>query len=229
MDNVSVIIPTIQKNLTLLNMLVEVLLADKSVSEIFIINNKIDTPLKLQDDKKIKIYTPKENLFVNASWNYGISQIKNENFALINDDIIICKNLCTNIITSDIFNYENTGLIGLDMDSVTMIKLDEIKDIKPAEFNDNYSLIPTFFYHYMEDWGSVIFGKKKNYYKIPDLIKIICGDNYLLFKNLINAKINYKISGITTYHCHSLSSNAPEFNSVVDSDSINSYQCICLD
>ena len=80
----SVIIPTVQKKLEVLKTLVGILEQDSSVSEIFIINNKPDIPLNLSGSK-LKIYTPEENLYVNPSWNLGVSKIQNDIFVLMND------------------------------------------------------------------------------------------------------------------------------------------------
>ena len=85
---VSVIIPTIQKKLEILEELVEILSRDVSVSEIIIINNKPELPL-LFNNEKVRIHTPETNLYVNKSWNLGVSLAKNNNFCLMNDDLII--------------------------------------------------------------------------------------------------------------------------------------------
>jgi hypothetical protein len=76
------------------------------------------------------------------------------------------------------------------------------------------------------DWGSAFFGRKKNYYRIPDELKIIFGDNYLLYSNIQNAKINYQVSGLPFNHIHSQSSAAPEFGGIVSSDIQNSAKYV---
>lgn len=103
----SVIIPTVQKKLEVLKRLTELLEKDNSVSEIFVINNKPEISLDLRGDK-LKIYTPEENLYVNPSWNFGVSKIKNDNFVLMNDDLLICRDFCSQIVKSEVFNDEKT-------------------------------------------------------------------------------------------------------------------------
>ena len=217
----SVIIPTVQKKLEVLKKLVQLLDEDTSVDEIFVINNKPDTPLELYHSDKLKIYTPESNLYVNPSWNLGISKIKNENFVLMNDDLLIGKDFCKKIVESDIFNSEITGIIGVHPASIVLHEIScETLDI-PESSNE-----PVFkdLTRYLEtgDWGIAIFGKKKNYYKIPDDLKIIYGDNYLLYKNLMNNKKNFSVSNLPVNHIHSSSSASREFSKIVASDIKNS-------
>ena len=217
---ISVIIPTIQKKLKVLSSLISIISEDSSVDEIFLINNKPEIPIEL-DSKKLTIYTPKENLYVNQSWNLGITQIKNENFALINDDMLVCKNFCKKIIESEIFNNETTGLIGM---SPSAIKLFNEENYTAPEISAETqpSFTPLKRYMSTGDWGIAIFGKKKNFYTIPDDLKIIYGDNYILYKNLINNKINYSVTNLSCLHLHSVSSASAEFSHIIRNDIVNS-------
>ena len=72
------------------------------------------------------------------------------------------------------------------------------------------------------DWGIAIFGKKSNFYTIPDDLKIIYGDNYLLYQNHQNYKQNYSLSNIPFNHIHSSSSASPEFSHIISQDIFNS-------
>ncbi len=217
----SVIIPTIQKRLQVLKTLVQILTDDSIVDEIFIINNKPEIPLDISENK-VRIYTPKENLYVNQSWNLGIKNIRNDNFALLNDDMLVCKNFCKMIVDSELFNNKNTGLIGIDPHSINQshrvnyIDIPSIpSDIKPHFLYQNK-------YLNTQDWGIAIFGKKENFYTIPDDLKIIYGDNYLLYKNIQNNKQNYSISNLPINHIHSSSSASPEFHKIIQQDIVKS-------
>ena len=87
---ISVIIPTVQKNTSVLNKLLNILCSDKVVSEVIIINN-IDKPfVPDKKSKKISVYQPDENFYVNGSWNFGVSICENERFLIMNDDILCC-------------------------------------------------------------------------------------------------------------------------------------------
>ena len=130
----SVIIPTLQSgNPDILNYLLNILNADSSVGEIILIDNS----LKGYDTSKffkVNVIIPKKNLFVNPSWNLGISLAKYDYFAILNDDLIIPKNLCEKIMEK--FKKEYPGLTGLS---------NEINNISlpPLDFQKNDSTIET--------------------------------------------------------------------------------------
>ena len=216
---ISVIIPTVQKKTKVLAKLVDILSEDSAVEEILIINNKPDIPLKLNGEK-LKIYTPERNLYVNPSWNLGIGKIKNESFVLMNDDLLVCENFCKMIAESDVFNSLTTGLIGVFPGSINRFANTDTLELPPA--GNEPVFIPLTRYLGTGDWGVAIFGKKENYYNIPDDLKIIYGDNYLLLKNLRNNKKNYAISNLVFNHIHSASSASPEFSSIIREDIKNS-------
>ncbi len=218
----SVIIPTIQKKIKVLEELVKILKRDNSISEIILINNKISTPLKIKGEK-IKIYTPTENLYVNESWNQGVEMAKENNVAILNDDLLIPKDFCNKIVNSEVFSKETTGLIGL---SPSIIKLfgSNVDTLEKPILTDKHKLefIPLDKYLNTGDWGSAIFAKKENFYRIPSDLKIIYGDNYILKKNLDNKKQNYSISGLSINHIHSSSSASSEFSKIICNDITNS-------
>lgn len=218
MDKVSVIIPTIQKNTKVLAKLANSLSADEVVDEILIINN-IERELKT-NIPKVKILQQEKNLYVNASWNLGISCIKNNIFLIINDDILTCSNYCSLIYNSGILNREDTGLVGINNAFINQMPKD-IEDLQEPERSNFVYFKELKNYFGTGDWGSAFFGKKENYYKIPDDIKIIYGDNYLLYNNKKNKKINYSICNLKFNHIHSLSSASSEFRKIVASDIAN--------
>ena len=216
----SVIIPTVQKKLEVLKTLTDLLDKDSSVSEIFIINNKPSVPLDLSGDK-LRIYTPDENLYVNPSWNLGISKIKNENFVLLNDDLLVCKDFCKTVVESDVFNDGKTGLIGVFPGAIKQFSDVDFIEIPLSESTEP-QFKPLNRYLGTGDWGVAIFGKKQNYYVIPDDLKIIYGDNYLIYQNMQNNKLNYSVSGLPVNHIHSSSSASREFSQIVAGDIHNS-------
>ncbi|MBR6127845.1 glycosyltransferase family 2 protein [bacterium] len=225
MQNISVVIPTLQKNKLVLNKLLELLLRDTVVGEVILINNA-QKPFTLhssiQKNKKLKILNQQKNIYVNKSWNLGINNCKNDIFLIINDDILPCENFCSKIINSGILDKEDTGLVGIHSPDIVLYETDT-KDIDIPVCNPNRNLsfvkIPKYFG--LNDWGSAFFGKKENYYKIPPEIKIIFGDNYLLYKNMENGKTNYQLCGLPFNHIHSLSSSSKEFERDILSDLTN--------
>ena len=122
MDKISVIIPTIQKNINVLASLLKTLTEDRIVDEVLVINNsekRLIIPLE-----KVCVLNQRKNLFVNASWNLGIELIKNNVFLIINDDILPCVNFCSKIYDSGLLEAESTGLVGLDNSFIRNVSRD---------------------------------------------------------------------------------------------------------
>ena len=207
MKKISVVIPTLQKNLELLNNLVKALDKDISVSEIIIIDNS----LKGFDfeSEKLKVITPKENLFVNPSWNLGVKEAKEEYVALLNDDITIPFNFCFDVVQNI---DENTGIVGFHRDFI-----ENVSKIMPEPEKSKIILKKAngrcgFF-------GVSMFFNKANYKEIPNDIKIFWGDDWLFDHCKKNKKQNYFISNQKIYHYGSLSSSDKKLNSYSKQDS----------
>lgn len=207
--NLSIIIPTMQKDNDILQRLLDTLNCDSSVKEIILIDNSTKGFENIFE--KVRVIIPEKNLFVNGSWNAGVNEIKTEYFGILNDDVLIAKNFCSDILA--FLDTENSGLFGLAQDSELNITN---KDDYSLPQRDLLSIIPmqktkdTYF------WGSAFFGKKENYYEIPQDLKIYCGDNYLLKMNYDNNKTNYEIRGCKVKHLQSLTCR--DYNEVLAED-----------
>lgn len=215
----SVIIPTIQKNLNVLHRLITVLQSDDIVGEILVINNgETNLPMDFYIDKVVMFKT-KQNLYVNKSWNFGVANSKFDNLLIINDDILPVEKLCTIISNTGLLDMQDTGLAGINTYCISQYNRENAPDINIPTLNaTKFEVRELDTYLNLGDWGSAFFLKKQNYYKIPEDLKIIYGDNYLLYKNLINNKINYEISGLPFNHIHSLSSASVEFQDIISND-----------
>lgn len=202
---ISVIIPTLQKNINVLNKLIEELEADDVVGEILLIDNSLKGFPDRSD--KVTVLSPQTNLFVNPSWNYGISNAKYDYFALLNDDLLLPQNFC-----KQIYNFlkdERVGLVGLNTECVKS-KTEEDFNEYPPDCKISFSPIGNeMFLNY---WGAAIFGKKENFYPIPEKLKIWCGDNYLLKCNCDHKKLNFQTEGMIIKHLGSLSCNEKRFD-----------------
>ena len=138
----SIIIPTMQKDLDILNKLLSELDSDNSVGEILIIDNSgkdLKTGLK-----KVKVFVQNKNLFVNPAWNLGIKLSSKDipYFGILNDDIIFPKNLFSSVENFLSNSDESVGLAGIDCATNTpKSEFDnypedsEIKFIKSTFFN----------------------------------------------------------------------------------------------
>ncbi|MBR2069224.1 MAG: glycosyltransferase [Candidatus Gastranaerophilales bacterium] len=193
MTNISVIIPTLQKNTDLLFNLIKNLEKDENVKEIIVIDNSLKGITCKCD--KLKVITPKENLFVNPSWNLGVKEAKYEIVALLNDDIIIPKDFCSTVAHK---MTPNIGAIGANVDFV-----ETIREIIPAPNANNLVLSETEYRN--PYWGIMIFFNKKNYKKIPEDMKIFYGDDWIFETNKKAGRKNYYISNVKIYHWGSLS------------------------
>lgn len=203
------------KDIDILNMLIEELTANSLVGEIIVIDNSLKG-FKSQS-KKIKLITPKKNLFVNKSWNLGVKKAKYDYIGILNDDIILPKNFC-----EQIYNFlnknPNIGLCGLDStilyntDKAEFSEYPQNSDLIFEQINDDV---------YIKHWGAAIFGNKSNFYPIPKNLKVWCGDNYLLKMNNDNDKKCYAIKNAQIKHLGSLTCASPYFDKIKLKDIYN--------
>lgn len=199
----SVIIPTLWIKPHITNKLLDIYLKSNYIDEIIIINNS-STTVEFKD-KKIVCLDQKENLYVNPSWNLGVSKAKNNKIIISNDDIIIPNNLIDYLNTINLSNY---GIIGVHKESYSQLR-------KIESFNE-YSIDK----HQIVDYKNIDYGfgtfmvlLKTNYHPIPENIKIYCGDNFLFIKNKNNGAI---ITDIRTEM--SSSSGLKKFNKIKGED-----------
>jgi hypothetical protein len=159
---VSMIIPTMWIPSFFCEAIKEYLLSS-IIDEIIIIDNNPQSRPLLPIDNKLIVLTKNTNIYVNPSWNWGVSIAKNENILIINDDLFIkdIDSIMTKLLES---NFDLVGLNLNDVNSSNGIIIREKKD-------------------YMgEGFGCFLFLKKKNYVIIPDDLKVWYGDR-ILFEN----------------------------------------------
>ena len=209
----SVIIPTMQKNTKVLLKLLENISNDDIVDEIILIDNsgKGFEKVILNINKVVQVIN-QENRFVNPTWNQGVELAKNDYWALLNDDILISNDFCTNVISKikpsmGIVGVAENSVLTLNPEAINNISLKDNKDLKLIKTDERVS-----------NFGIAMFGHKKSYYKIPKDLLIFCGDDYLFKMNQKHRKENYVISGIDVYHMHSLTSSSPKFSELLIKD-----------
>lgn len=141
----------------------------KFIDEIILIDNNKKAALDISQFKKVRHIQPDDNLYVNPSWNIGISLCKNENVVISNDDLVV-NNLDDVLIDSNIDEYD---LIGLDYVNINKgIGLVFRKEISVMQ----------------KGFGCFLITKKSKYVNIPDEIKIWYGDSFL-FNSIKNRAI----------------------------------------
>lgn len=206
----SVIIPTLQKDIFVLEKLLTTLSCDSAVEEIILIDNSLkgfSTSIN-----KVRVHTPSCNLFVNPSWNLGVKLAKSEYIALFNDDVVIPENFCSSIyeklsVEAGIYGICEHNIQNIVMEEVDKTLLNTEINITKAEKRNNY-------------YGIVMFFHKSAFYPIPEKIKVWCGDDYLFMQNVKNGRQNYKICGQNILHLTSMSSGCSQFDKIKQNDLI---------
>lgn len=206
----SVIIPTMQKNTKILLKLLKNISQDKVVDEIILIDNAgkgFDKDI-LNVEKVVPVINA-ENRYVNPTWNQGVELAKNEYWALLNDDILVSDDFCTNVVSKI---KPSMGIIGVATDSVQTLNPDLVDNIFVESAKDLKLKVAKQRNLY---FGTAMFGSKKAYYKIPEELLIWYGDDYLFKMNNKKFRKNYNITNVKIYHLHSLTSKRPEFQGIL--------------
>ena len=211
----SIIIPTMQKDVEILNKLIFELDNSNLVDEILIIDNS--TKGFLSNSKKVRVIVPKKNLFVNPAWNLGVREAKNKIVGIFNDDILLPLNFIEEV-NNFIQKTPDFGIIGLDSN---YIRNYEKKDFETYPNNSKLTFKLFDKTIYTEYFGSAFFIKKENYFQIPKNIKVWCGDNYLLKKNIDNNKICYEIKNVEIKHLKSMTVGNKKFEKICEKDVYN--------
>jgi hypothetical protein len=180
----SVIIPSMFRCIDITNELLANLYEDAAVSEVIIVDNTEDpnNSSKLITDEKLKIQYQGKNIYVNPAWNLGVSIAKEENIALLNDDITIPNSIFTILTQAD---YTSLGVVGACHPMIQQVQQPKRFDIDQAQL----VAIPE------RMWGYGIFMAmhKNNYIKIPEDMLVWCGDDYLYHQNRILGRQNYTL------------------------------------
>lgn len=178
----SVIIPTLFRCPDITNELLANLYEDDAVSEIIIIDNTEDPTnvSKLIISDKLKVHSQNKNIYVNPSWNLGVSLAKEDHVAILNDDITIPNNLFYVLKQPD---YVDLGIVGACHPSIQRVDHPKRFDVDKIEL----IAIPE------RMWGYGIFMvmHKNAYLEIPEEMLVWCGDDYLFHQNRVKGKQNY--------------------------------------
>lgn len=209
LKKISVIIPTLQKNIQLLTNLLTTLEEDESVDEIIVIDNSLKG-LEYHSEK-LQIIIPKTNIYVNPSWNIGVKKAKNNIVAILNDDITITNNFCSQIVKILSPQMGCAGACYKD--------LKETKNIEYKIISGTPTLVPiNLITHH---WGVAIFCYKSSYFEIPNDMKVFRGDDWLFYQNKLIGRQNYYITGQKIFHYGSLSSKSKSIKSIGQKDRKN--------
>jgi hypothetical protein len=185
----SIVIPTLWKSdkiFTMLDFYEKCLF----IEEIIIIDNDPDNSPNLEYNK-VKKYTKGTNILVNPAWNWGRSLSKHK-LILANDDIII----------NDISKILNL-LLNTDYDIV---------GVDTKNYNENIRIDDID--HRIHGYG--VFMYVKNYFYIPEQIKIWYGDDFLFFHNKKRGIL--RNSGIITTNSETINTNRAFYKEICKND-----------
>lgn len=200
MDKFSVIIPTIWKSEYTLELLNRYLNSE-FVGEVILINNRETETHQIPTNEKLKVITPKENIYVNPAWNLGVKEAKYENITISNDDILFEVDEYYQYLEQT-ENLLELGYIGAHSDNYTLDKSNDVR----IEMYDNRNNVG--------GWGC-LFSFRKNLWKdIPDSLKIWYGDNYIHAQ----PHMIFQLRGIWMETRMSTSSDLDEVREVRDND-----------
>jgi len=191
---ISVVLPTMwkvnfQEELNKLN-------SNDTVGEIILINNDHEnTPVwfKLSDYSKLIEVKPQENIFVNPSWNLGVSMSSCDHIMIHNDDIVSNYKFLKDL--DDKLSNEDC-LIGI---GDTCYQPNDDNYFIEAIDNTNFA------------WGCSIYLRKSSYKKLP--YKIWYGDYMLHGRFKTKNKTVYRIQNANMSHSKiSTTADLPEFD-----------------
>jgi GT2 family glycosyltransferase len=201
----SVIIPTMWKCESFLEML-EMIVDDSHVNEVIIIDNdKESTPNhRILSHNKVRIYQSETNLFVCPSWNLGAKLAKNELLCFCQDDIFFD----IKVFQKTLLLFETTSNVGVVGSLVSYTA-------EPSYEDKYYKFYTDGFINFVNSkepnpeqrppatgCGNLFFIEKNNWIEIPDEIKIFHGE-LLIWNHYDEIKDNYIITNFdikTNWH-----------------------------
>lgn len=161
------------------------------ISNVIIINNDMDhTPMYWPElyNCKITMLNMRSNMYVNPSWNLGVSIAQTDKICIANDDIIFDMKLLHRVY--DRIIPEN-GVHGV-------IAGDPIFN-QPVTTTGKIDIIPWKPGDHIHSFGQLMFLHKKNWLPIIPELKIYYGDDYIFHWHLYNKLTNYLIYNIHFY------------------------------
>jgi hypothetical protein len=163
------------------NKLLANLYADPQVSEVILIDNSEDVENinKIIIDQKLQIHSQNKNIFVNPAWNLGVSIAKEDNLAILNDDITIPEGIFTGLAQIDL---KKEGILGACFATIQTVDKPERFTVK--EINIVSILERTWAF------GVFMVMHKDHYVTIPEDMQVWCGDDYLYHQNRILGRNN---------------------------------------
>lgn len=159
----SVVIPTMWRSARTIPTL-KALNDQEFVSEVIVINNESSSTPTYEGLSKVKMVDPGENIYVNPSWNLGVSMASEDYVCIMNDDITLHEVS----MLENVMNEVSPGVcFGVHGDSYSMTRR-EISFVSGHDIG--------------RGWGCMLVMQKNDWVDIPDEMKILCGDDWIASK-----------------------------------------------
>jgi len=164
MGKFTAVIPTLWESKRI-HSLLNSLVACSYVDEIILIDNNNRYSEFYEEMKKVKVFSPSFNIYVNPAWNYGVKYARNKSIALINDDIKFDTRIFERF--SNEVELKHKGFIGMSSENYE----------EGVEYNP--TLEPWRGEVVLNGWGCLILFNKDHWLPIPEELKIWYGDNFI--------------------------------------------------
>jgi len=174
---ISIVIPTMMEvNRDIFYYTIKQATKSDIVDRIIIIDNSThrfsrEIPLK---STKIIVRSMTKNIFVNPSWNIGVSLSTSDNVLIMNDDILCHKEVYRQV--NEVMRYENMGLCSVTTKNCNNVK-EYLKNID--DFNERISTKETFDNQNNNKTGWFFCVKKNLWRDIPEKLLIFYGDDLI--------------------------------------------------
>lgn len=207
----SVVMPTMWRSDRTLPTL-QALNDQEFVSEVIVINNDSSATPHYEGLNKVRMVDPGENIYVNPSWNLGVSMASEDYVCIINDDIT----LHDPSMLGRVMNELTPGVcFGVHGDSYSMTE-GEVSFMSGHDIG--------------RGWGCMLVMKKADWVDIPDEMKILCGDNWIASKVISCKSFKMPISTEMSTTARDNSLGLIRGNDMAFWDSINRkvYDCVII-
>ena len=180
--------------------------------EIILIDNAPELNKTVNIDKVLHI-REKTNTYAIPPVNKGVELAKCDNVIISSDDIKFDVNEYCNLLTRINQNYklETLGYIGSHSHNY---EITELEDVRFELYNPQENVT---------GWGCLVTVNKKLWTPLPSQLKIWYADNWL--QAVHHGKI-YQLKGIPIETKMSTTSNSPEFQKIIDQDTIEWHKII---
>lgn len=196
MNKLTVIIPTLWKG-EYIHQMLERLNPCPYVDEILLIDNAPNG----YDNKlsKVRHIQSKSNLYVNGSWNFGVSLASNNLLLLLSDDVEFDVESIPRVLT----HLTPGTSIGVHKDA--------------WHENSIFNVVPI--QDRPHSWGVLVFTRKDDWVDIPDELKIWFGDDWIVK----HTKKLMGVTGINIKTYNETTSGLSRFNEIKRNDVVHWY------